>query len=136
VTPKRRRRRAVELPPAQHAKNKAYGRRYRLNRAKVLGQSRACSLRLPGCTHWATETDHVVEARLGGPSVVENLQPSCRNCNQAKARGVTWSGDGVPPASEFQGGCASDEGGPHDLSEWGGPSECYGAAGHASRDWS
>jgi 5-methylcytosine-specific restriction endonuclease McrA len=84
MPPKKRKRKAVELPRAVHAKNKAYGRQYRKNRERVLGQSRRCALRFEGCEGWASETDHIVEAGRGGPSTVENLQPSCRSCNQKK----------------------------------------------------
>jgi 5-methylcytosine-specific restriction endonuclease McrA len=81
---KRRRQPRKFVGAEEHARNRAYGRRYRQNRSKVLGRSRACALRLPGCTQWATETDHVVEAGRGGPSTVDNLVPCCRSCNQKK----------------------------------------------------
>jgi 5-methylcytosine-specific restriction endonuclease McrA len=84
MPPKKRRKQPSRVSGPRHARNKAYGRRYRQNRAKVLGQSRVCALRLPGCTHWATETDHVIEAGLGGLSTVENLQPACVHCNRVK----------------------------------------------------
>jgi hypothetical protein len=47
---KRPKRKAVYLDPAEHAKNVKYGRRYRQNRARVLGQGRVCALRYEGCT--------------------------------------------------------------------------------------
>jgi 5-methylcytosine-specific restriction endonuclease McrA len=139
MSPKKRRRQAKRVSGPQHVKNVKYGRQYRKNRAQVLGRSRQCGLRLPGCTGFAVETDHVLEVSLGGQSSVDNLVPACRNCNQKKKhRAVGQSGRGVPSALEldgFTGGCASDEGGPHDLSRWGGPVKCWGHPGHASRDW-
>jgi HNH endonuclease len=134
VTPsgRRRKRKAVELPPAVHAKNKAYGRRYRQNRARVLGRSRVCALRYEDCTHWATETDHIVEAGRGGPSTLDNLQPSCRNCNQRKKdrdRRAFVRAEGAGLRFPTEGSC------PHksfDGSAW-----CVGSreVGHWSRWW-
>jgi HNH endonuclease len=101
----KRKRPAVRLDPAEHRKNVAYGRRYRQNRRRVLGTSRVCALRYDGCTYWATETDHVREVARGGPSTVENLQPTCSNCNQVKAgqrrRGV--AAGGVSPSAADRG---------------------------------
>jgi HNH endonuclease len=139
VPERKRRRQARRVSGPQHVKNVKYGRQYRKNRAQVLGRSRRCALRLESCTQWATETDHVVEASRGGHSGIDNLVPSCRSCNQKKKyRRVGWSGEGVPSALDldgYGGGCASSQGGPHDLRQWGGPAVCYGAPGHASRDW-
>jgi hypothetical protein len=132
---KRRRRKAVELPPAVHAKNKAYGRRYRQNRSKVLGQSRACALRLPGCTHWADQVDHIVEAGRGGPSVPENLQPSCANCNRVKKdrdrQAFVRDGDAESPPLRFP----TD--GPCPHKSFDGTAWCPGSLeiGHWSRWW-
>ena len=84
MTEKRRRQPRKFVGAEEHARNRAYGRRYRQNRAKVLGQSRVCALRLPGCTGFATEADHITEAGRGGPSTVENLQPACLHCNRMK----------------------------------------------------
>src|SRR5215204_6058492 len=143
---KRPKRKAVEIPPAEHRRNKSYGRRYQENRAKVLARSRVCALRLSVCTHSATETDHIIEASRGGPSTIENLQPVCLHCNRAKeqarkaARGrreKSPRSPGAPSAVELDGvvgNCASLWGGPHDLTRWGGPRECWGQPGHASRD--
>jgi 5-methylcytosine-specific restriction endonuclease McrA len=133
MTAKRRKRRAVELPPAVHRKNVAYGRRYRQNRSRVLGQSRACALRLSGCTGWAVEADHIVEAGRGGPSTLSNLQPSCRSCNQKKKDGVRRAfdeGAGRPaPRFPTEGPC------PHKSFD--GTAWCVGSleAGHWSRWW-
>jgi hypothetical protein len=146
--PEKRRRQPRKFVGAEeHARNKAYGRQYRKNRERVLGRDRRCALRLPGCTGFATETDHIVEAGRGGPSSVQNLQPACLHCNRAKqqARKAALSRRekspgslGVPSADEldgFLGGCASLKGGPHDLRPYGGPAKCWGTPGHASRDW-
>jgi len=78
----------------------------------------------------------------GGPSVIENARAACKPCNQATSyfRRVERAGPAseVPSAADldgFVGGCASSQGGPHDLSKWGGPRQCWGQPGHASRDW-
>ena len=140
-----RRRQPRRVSGPEHVKNQKYGRQYRKNRAQVLGRSRRCALGLEGCTLWATETDHVIEASRGGHSGIDNLVPCCRNCNQKKKAGraklakAALAGLGkVPSALEldgFTGGCASAEGGPHDLTRWGGPATCWGQPGHASRNW-
>ena len=48
----------------------------------------ACSLKLPGCTHVATEGDHVIprSVRLDLQYVVSNGRPACRSCNARKGR--------------------------------------------------
>jgi HNH endonuclease len=84
--------------------------------------------------------DHIVAVDEGGASVLENAQAACKPCNQAKSyfRRVERAGPGLPSAHDldgYMGGCASSEGGPHDLSKWGGPAECWGQPGHASRHW-
>jgi 5-methylcytosine-specific restriction protein A len=86
VTPKRPRRKAVELSPAQHAKNKAYGRGWQTISDEVLRRAGfRCAIRYPGvCTGRADVADHIVPVDEGGPSVIENAQASCRACNAAK----------------------------------------------------
>jgi hypothetical protein len=99
----KRRKQASRVVGPEHIRNVRYGRRYRQNRARVLGQSRACALRYPGCTGSATETDHRVEVSRGGPSTVENLQPACLHCNrmkqQARKRGRTGESAAPPKPS-------------------------------------
>jgi len=83
VAAKRPRRRAVELDPAQHAKNKKYGRRWQAISDQVLREAGyRCQIRYPGvCTGRADVADHIDPA---GPSVRANAQASCRACNGAK----------------------------------------------------
>ena len=97
--PGKRRRSAVELDPAEHRQNVAYGRRYREARASVLRRSPMCELRFEGCAGLATETDHVVEVARGGTSTLNNLRPVCHPCNvkKAQARKNGTSGSDMPP---------------------------------------
>jgi hypothetical protein len=141
VTPKRRRRLAVELDAVQHAKNVKYGRRWQQISDQVLARAHyRCEIRYPGvCIGYASVADHIDE---DGPSTLENAQAACRRCNQAKGylRRIERAGpvSGVPSAADldgYMGGCASSQGGPHNLCNWGGPAECWGQPGHASRDW-
>jgi hypothetical protein len=128
---------AVKIDPKKHAENVKYGRRYRANRKKVLAQGQWCVLRLPGCTAWATQTDHI-DPR--GPSTTANLQPCCSNCNQAKRgllkrgrkprAGVAGNGSSV---SEFPTRYDLGTPCPHRLPDGG---WCVGRAfGHWSRWW-
>ena len=142
MTPKRRRRLAVELDRAQHAKNVKYGRRWQQISDEVLRRAHyRCEIKYPGgCLGRADVCDHIIPVDEGGPSTIDNARASCRPCNQAAAylRRIEKAGGEVPTASDldgYVGGCASTEGGPHDLTQWGGPAVCYGAPGHASRDW-
>jgi HNH endonuclease len=142
MTAKRPRRKAVELPREQHLRNKRYGRRWQAISDEVLRRAGyRCEIRYPGvCTGRADVADHIVPVDEGGPSVLSNAQAACRSCNSAKGyfRRVERAGPGVPSASDLDGvlgGCSSSHGGPHNLSKWGGPAECWGQPGHASRDW-
>jgi HNH endonuclease len=139
---KPRRKRAVELSPATHAKNVAYGRRWQRISDEVLRRAGyRCEIRYPGvCTGRADVADHIVPVDEGGESTLSNARASCRPCNAAAAyfRRVERAGGGVPTAlaiDGYTGGCARSNGGPHDLTPWGGPRECWGHRGHASRDW-
>jgi 5-methylcytosine-specific restriction endonuclease McrA len=87
MTPKPRRRLAVELDPAQHLKNKRYGRRWQAISDQVLARAGyRCEIRYPGvCTGRATVADHIVAVDEGGLSVIENAQAACKPCNQAKS---------------------------------------------------
>jgi hypothetical protein len=144
VTPKQRRRLAAELDPAQHAKNVKYGRVWQQISDIVLRRAGyRCEIKLAGvCTGHADVADHVIPVDEGGPSTLENAQAACRPCNAAKGylRRIERAGPagGWSSACEidgYLGGCASREGGPHDLSKWGGPRQCWGQPGHASQDW-
>jgi HNH endonuclease len=146
-----KRRKGVQIPPAEHARNKAYGRRYKENRQKVLGKGRVCAYRLPGCLGRATQTDHVVEVSRGGSSRPENLVPCCSRCNakkrEARKRGRSGvrvgkvetlvSRDDCPdylrsderfPAPGFGSSC------PHKALDGSGD-WCVGRVGHWSRWW-
>jgi HNH endonuclease len=144
VTPKRPRRKAVELDPAQHAKNVKYGRRWQLISDQVLRQAGyRCAIKLAGvCTGRADVADHIVPLEDGGMSVMENAQAACRPCNQAKGYlqrieragpggGVRVSGDPqypvFPPRWELP-----TESCPHRLPDG---SWCPGLPGHWSRWW-
>jgi 5-methylcytosine-specific restriction endonuclease McrA len=86
VTPKPRRRKAVELDPAQHRANRAYGRRWQAISDQALARAHyKCEIRYPGvCTGHADVADHVIPVDEGGPSTLENAQAACRGCNAAK----------------------------------------------------
>lgn len=144
MTSKRRRRLAVELDPVQHARNVKYGRGWQQISDIVLRRAHyRCEIKYPGvCTGHADVCDHIVGVDEGGPSTLENAQAACRPCNAAKAylRRIERAApaSSVPSAADldgYTGGCASSQGGPHNLSKWGGPTECWGQPGHASQDW-
>ena len=63
-----------------------YGRAWRNLRRLILARDRGvCQLRLDGCTHRATQVDHVVSLlRHGSSRDPLNLQAACRSCNVAK----------------------------------------------------
>jgi HNH endonuclease len=142
MTPKRPRRKAVELDPDQHRRNVRYGRRWQQISDEVLRRAHyKCEIRYPGvCVDLADVCDHIIPVDEGGPSTIDNARASCRACNAAAGylRRIERAGPGVPSAADLDGvtgGCASEQGGPHDLTQWGGPSRCWGTPGHASRDW-
>jgi hypothetical protein len=141
---RRPRRKAVELDPVEHRRNVKYGRRWQQISDQVLARAHyRCEIRYPGvCTGHADVADHIVPVDEGGPSTLANAQAACRACNAAKGylRRIERAGPAgeAPSAADldgYVGGCARSQGGPHNLSEFGGPSECYGQPGHASRDW-
>jgi 5-methylcytosine-specific restriction endonuclease McrA len=44
-----------------------------------------CELKLPGCTQFATQGDHITALEDGGPPFSPyNVQASCQHCNVAK----------------------------------------------------
>lgn len=55
-------------------------------RALVLQRdAHACRLRLPGCTGYATEIDHLVPIAIGGSETdPTNCVAACRTCNRQK----------------------------------------------------
>jgi len=63
---------------------RGYGWDYQKLRPQVLDRDgHRCQLHLPGCTHVATDVDHVVP---GGPNELANLRAACSPCNQARRR--------------------------------------------------
>lgn len=50
---------------------------------KVAGEEPVCWLRLPGCTYWSTEGDHVlpVDTHPELCLVRSNVRGACRHCN-------------------------------------------------------
>jgi 5-methylcytosine-specific restriction endonuclease McrA len=103
VTPKRRRRRAVELDPAEHRANRAYGRRWQAISDQALARAGyRCEIRYPGiCVGRADVADHIVAVDEGRPSTLDNAQAACRPCNAAKSffRRVERAGSvsSIPP---------------------------------------
>jgi 5-methylcytosine-specific restriction endonuclease McrA len=55
---------------------------YRAARAQLLAHNPPC--------HWcggvATEADHLIEHDAGGSDSIENLVPSCKNCNSRRGQ--------------------------------------------------
>jgi hypothetical protein len=81
----KKRRKGVEIPPAEQARNRAYGGEYEENRQKVLNAGQTlCAYRFEGSRGFATQTDHVLEVSRGGSSRVGNLVPCCGPCNARK----------------------------------------------------
>ena len=63
-------------------KHKYTTSRYRTNRRLVLARDNyECQIRHPGCTHTATEADHI---NADGDSTLTNLQAACKHCNSGK----------------------------------------------------
>lgn len=59
--------------------------------ATLAAKGRECHLAIPGvCVGTATTADHIVPRSRGGADALENLQPACLPCNQAK-------GSDLPP---------------------------------------
>jgi 5-methylcytosine-specific restriction endonuclease McrA len=147
VPEKKRRKQPTKAHGAQHTRNRVYGRPFQKVRPQVLARDGyMCQVKSPVCTVKATCVDHIQDWKLGGAWYdPANLRASCKPCNAyraAKRKDDTPSSSGRqwPSAVEFDGytgGCSSRDGehGPHDLRPWGGPAQCWGAAGHASRDW-
>ena len=45
-----------------------------------------CQLQLPGCTHRATEADHVLAWEQGGTNALANGQAVCSSCHKIKTQ--------------------------------------------------
>lgn len=102
MTPKPRRRKAVELDPAQHRANRAYGRKWQAISDQALARAGyRCEIRYPGiCVGRADVADHIVSVDEGGPSVLDNAQAACRPCNAAKGylRRIERAESGLSPS--------------------------------------
>jgi 5-methylcytosine-specific restriction endonuclease McrA len=62
-----------------------YGAQHQRERRAALERDGwACTLRLPGCTGYATTADHVVERAAGGPDHRDNLRAACVHCNAVR----------------------------------------------------
>lgn len=61
-------------------------RQSRRERAIVLTRDPACYLQYPGCTHHATEDDHVIPKHLGGTDDLANRRGACSHCHAIKSR--------------------------------------------------
>ena len=45
-----------------------------------------CKIQKPGCTHTATEVDHITNIRQGGTNYSDNLQAVCHTCHKRKTQ--------------------------------------------------
>ena len=64
---------------------RGYGAAWERLRREVLAQAgRVCQLAGPGCTHHATQVDHVVPRSQGGADTLDNLQAVCAACHATK----------------------------------------------------
>jgi 5-methylcytosine-specific restriction endonuclease McrA len=145
MPPKKRRKPPSKVTGLRHTRNRVYGSAWQKVRDQVMARDGGvCQIRSPVCRGRAQVVDHIQDWKLGGAwTDPANLRAACRACNAwraAKGKGDTPGGAtrAWPSAFEldgFAGGCASDQGGPHDLTRWGGPVRCWGQPGHASRDW-
>ena len=78
------------------------------------GNSVPCSHCSTPVTKQTVESDRIIPGSMGGSYRRENVQPSCRGCNQARADDMSWT----PPGSEP---------GPVDLDSTGWGSDSYGS---------
>jgi 5-methylcytosine-specific restriction endonuclease McrA len=58
-----------------------------------------CQIRAQGCTHRATQVDHIISLMDGGTDDLSNLQAACAPCNKRKGAGSFLNGDRSPDAS-------------------------------------
>jgi HNH endonuclease len=137
VTPKRPRRKAVELDPAQHRANRAYGRQWQRVSDQALRQAGyRCEIQYPGvCNGRADVADHIVAVDEGGLSVLSNAQAACRPCNAAKGylRRMERAGSGSSTdvrQSKFPPRNGTSCPHRHPDGSW-----CPGEPGHWSRWW-
>ena len=57
------------------------------------------------CGEWADAIDHVISAKRGGSSTLENLEPICKRCNSRKGsreHGLFLGRTPTPPAFRFK----------------------------------
>lgn len=66
---------------------KPYGSRWQQIRTVILERdAHRCQINGPNCTGHATEVDHIVPWREGGPVLdPANLRASCKTCNVGRA---------------------------------------------------
>jgi len=57
---------------------------YQRNRRILLAEGARCALRLKGCTKVATTVDHINSIDHGGDNSLDNLRPSCAECNSKR----------------------------------------------------
>lgn len=64
-----------------------YDSRWRKARTEILQRdNHLCTINAPHCTTHATEVDHIVALRDGGPRLdPTNLRASCKSCNVGRA---------------------------------------------------
>lgn len=61
-----------------------------------------CQLKLPGCTFFASEPDHIQKASPLNYIDPDNINPSCRNCNGAKEKLVKLAAEKGLSISRFK----------------------------------
>lgn len=62
-------------------------------RLRVLERdSHRCQLRLPGCSGWAFEVDHIVPVAEGGSDRDINLHAVCAECHRVKSQAEALRG--------------------------------------------
>jgi 5-methylcytosine-specific restriction protein A len=75
-------------------------RTWRRVRMLVLARDNyTCTIQLAGCTHTATEADHITPLAAGGhPYAMHNLRAACKPCNASL--GATYGNQAREPRSE------------------------------------
>ena len=76
----------VEIPK-KSARRKKEGRILKkILVTKIAAVDGECQLKLPGCTFYAEEPDHVQKSSPNNYIDPKNINPSCRNCNGVKEK--------------------------------------------------
>ena len=72
------------------AKSAVYGATWRkISKEVLLRDGYVCQIQGPGCTHAATEVDHIIKWRVGGALYdPANLRASCKHCNSSRVERV------------------------------------------------